>query len=417
MRQQLKLHGLMKINSTHLVDRYNRALKASCRIETNLTSFHIDCSGYSPEIAEECGDIDYLNTNGANKRFIIVSVEQVKLPIAQSYFSSTVHFVKQFITDNYKQILSMTAIDSIYGELENNTYRIKNLDDLVYATKIEVKLETSRGLIGSELALKSMLTNLNELDDESWLDDYFLSEVINVVDKIGDIRKNSLQPSVLHYEKKFFHTKHLGGVYVLKKEAEIIVLGTDDVLDELKTSNSEFILKNNVVFHSLNNVSAIYSLLVEENMIDELSVIKVNNSVGEIDEYIKRIVIEHMISIDDSLTYLNDQFSESEIKRHILDHYDDLGELFHVLSDLSKRIKRGEELETIEEEILFYFLKSSSHSSTTGNQDIVNHLISNYTPFKYESNFISNRDMFFASHNDWSDKKKNFVEDLITRAI
>ena len=52
------IHGrLLDIGEPHLVERYNRALKAFGLPQTRLDRFRIDMSGYSPEVAEELGEM------------------------------------------------------------------------------------------------------------------------------------------------------------------------------------------------------------------------------------------------------------------------------------------------------------------------------------------------------------------------
>ena len=60
----LMFGNLIEVSSPALIERYNRALKHLTGKVTALTDFHIDISGYSPEIGDELGDDLYLNHNG-----------------------------------------------------------------------------------------------------------------------------------------------------------------------------------------------------------------------------------------------------------------------------------------------------------------------------------------------------------------
>ena len=76
--KRLIQHGLMFGNLFHvaspaLVERYNRALKHLTGKTTALTDFHVDISGFSPEIGDELGDDHYLNHAGVNRQFILLS--------------------------------------------------------------------------------------------------------------------------------------------------------------------------------------------------------------------------------------------------------------------------------------------------------------------------------------------------------
>ena len=53
----LMFGNLIHIDSPVLVERYNRALKHLTGKTTALSDFHIDISGYSPEVGDELGDM------------------------------------------------------------------------------------------------------------------------------------------------------------------------------------------------------------------------------------------------------------------------------------------------------------------------------------------------------------------------
>ena len=57
---------LVAVDTPALVARYNRALQKLTGQQTALFDFHIDISGFSPEIADELGDPLYFNSNGVN---------------------------------------------------------------------------------------------------------------------------------------------------------------------------------------------------------------------------------------------------------------------------------------------------------------------------------------------------------------
>ena len=52
----LMFGNLIRVDSPVLVERYNRALKHLTGRQTSQNVFHIDISGYSPEIGDEFGD-------------------------------------------------------------------------------------------------------------------------------------------------------------------------------------------------------------------------------------------------------------------------------------------------------------------------------------------------------------------------
>jgi hypothetical protein len=55
--------NLIEVSSPQLVERYNRALKhLTGQAPRRWSDFHIDLSGYSPEIGDEFGDPTSIST-------------------------------------------------------------------------------------------------------------------------------------------------------------------------------------------------------------------------------------------------------------------------------------------------------------------------------------------------------------------
>ena len=89
IKKGLMFGNLVPVNSSALVDRYNRAMKHLTGKTTQLSEFHLDISGYAPEIGEELGDHDYLNPNGCNRQFILLTTAQKTAPLLNAKFSTS----------------------------------------------------------------------------------------------------------------------------------------------------------------------------------------------------------------------------------------------------------------------------------------------------------------------------------------
>ena len=76
IQRGLMFGNLFHVSSPALVERYNRALKHLTGMTTTLTDFHIDISGYAPEVGDELGNDLYLNHAGVNRQFILLSTDQ-----------------------------------------------------------------------------------------------------------------------------------------------------------------------------------------------------------------------------------------------------------------------------------------------------------------------------------------------------
>jgi hypothetical protein len=120
LRENELIYGrLLTVDEPHLIERYNKAMTAFGLKPTRLKTFQIDRTGFSPEIAEECGD-DYLDPNQVNRRFIILTPAQIALPVVHTAFSNTSQLMFEFMTKNQRAIDALTIKDVISGEIEDS---------------------------------------------------------------------------------------------------------------------------------------------------------------------------------------------------------------------------------------------------------------------------------------------------------
>ncbi len=120
---------LLTVGQQHLIERYNKALKAFGLPETRLRQFDIDKTGFSPQVADELGDDAYLDPNGVNRRFIILTPAQSTLPVVHTCFSNTEALVYEFFNANSRAIQALTIKDVIYGEIEDNVTVVRDIED------------------------------------------------------------------------------------------------------------------------------------------------------------------------------------------------------------------------------------------------------------------------------------------------
>ena len=83
-------------------------------------------SGYSPEIGDELDDDLYLNPNGCNRQFILLTTAQKDAPLLNIKFSTSRGILTQFIETNEAQLFALTARDAVAGELQNSVYECRH---------------------------------------------------------------------------------------------------------------------------------------------------------------------------------------------------------------------------------------------------------------------------------------------------
>ncbi|TPI21433.1 DUF6638 family protein [Mesorhizobium sp. B4-1-1] len=214
LRDNELIYGrLLAIDEPHLIQRYNKALAAFGLEPTKLASFQIDRTGFSPEIAEECGDYDYLDPNEVNRRFIILTPSQIDLPVVHTAFSNTSQLMFEFMSKNQRAIDALTIKDVIYGEIEDSVPKVNDIEDLLSINQVEFKVLSAEDVLGKAAELGKLVDRLKQ-EPDAWRDNAMLQRMVDLAKVCGDIRENALVPDQVIFRHNAYWTSHFGGLYV-----------------------------------------------------------------------------------------------------------------------------------------------------------------------------------------------------------
>ncbi|MEJ2020342.1 MAG: hypothetical protein P8X51_19400, partial [Maritimibacter sp.] len=226
IQRGLMFGNLIRVDSPALVERYNRALKRLTGKTTALSEFHIDISGYSYEVGEELGDHLYLNPNGVNRLFILLSMEQKKAPLLNAQFSTSRGILVRFIEENEAKLFALTAQDAVAGELDNSVFEASTPARLFDIRKITVVADTTQSHVANARLLASKIEDFQARDD-AWYDDKLISEMIGLAKQTGDVTRNPIDLARPSYEQGNFWTALFGGLYVFRDVAEPMAISAD----------------------------------------------------------------------------------------------------------------------------------------------------------------------------------------------
>jgi hypothetical protein len=204
---------LLPVEEPHLIERYNKALKAFGLKPTALEKFDIDRTGFSPQIAEELGDPLYLDPNEVNRRFIILTPAQADLPVVHTAFSNTSQLVYEFFAKNSRAIDALTIKDVIYGEIEDSVSRVEDIEDLLSINQVEFRVLSAEDVLGKASELATLVDRLKQ-EPDAWRDNKMLERMVELAKVTGDIRENALVPDQVIFRHNAFWTSHFGGLYV-----------------------------------------------------------------------------------------------------------------------------------------------------------------------------------------------------------
>lgn len=223
-RNELIYGRLLPVDEPHLIDRYNKALKAFGLKPTKLKKFEIDRTGFSPQIAEELKDPLYLDPNEVNRRFIILTPSQIDLPVVHTAFSNTGQLIFEFMTKNQRAIDALTIKDVIYGEIEDAVAKVESVEDLLAINQVEFKVLSAEDVLGKAAELGKLVDKLKQ-EPDAWRDDVMLNRMVELAKVCGDIRENALVPDQVIFRHNAFWTSHFGGLYVFIDKDMTTVIG------------------------------------------------------------------------------------------------------------------------------------------------------------------------------------------------
>jgi hypothetical protein len=218
---------LLTIDEPHLIERYNKALVAFGEKPTKLKKFDIDKTGFSPEVAEEKKNYDYLDPNGVNRRFIILTPAQADLPVVHTQFSNTDELMYEFVASNARAINATTIKDVIFGEIEDSVSEVDDIDDLLSIKQVEFRVLSANDTLGKAAELRTLTDRLKG-EPDAWRDNALLTRMVELAKDAGDIRENALVPDQVVFRHNAFWTSHFGGLYVFIDEKMTTVIASPD---------------------------------------------------------------------------------------------------------------------------------------------------------------------------------------------
>lgn len=252
---------LLTVDEPHLIERYNKALASFGEKPTKLKKFDIDRTGFSPEIAKECGNSDYLDPNGVNRRFIILTPAQAELPVVHTAFSNTDELMYEFFSGNSRAINATTIKDVIFGEIEDSVSEVDDIEDLLSIKQVEFRVMSANDTLGKAAELR-VLTDKLKGEPEAWRDNDLLNRMVELAKVCGDIRENVLVPDQVVFRHNAFWTSHFGGLYVFIDEKMTTVIASPDSPGFRRSRPWQ------VSYLSINETENIYKFLASTGRVD-----------------------------------------------------------------------------------------------------------------------------------------------------
>ena len=396
----LMFGNLIEVSSPQLVERYNRALKHLTGKTTKLTDFHIDLSGFSPEIGEELNDPLYLNPNGSNRQFILLSTAQKDAPLLNIKFSTSRGILQQFVERNEAQLFALTARDAVCGELQNSVYAVDAPAKLFDIRQITVEADTIGGHVADAGKLAGLITRFRA-EPDGWRDDGLISQMMELAKKTGDVTRVPISLPAMTFQQPSFWTSHFGGIYIFREvkfPAAISTLPWSS-LGKVPIAQVMDLSARNQIADWLER-NALVEPIVQARGMDAAAVLR---------QKMDFILVEaaDMLGIE-----IGDA-SRTELRKVAYRLGSALPDEFLGLAAILRWIEGGGPWPrlTSENPAYFYTLRAKAGRD----RDLVNMLLAELSPLDVRQLFIVHKELFYAAYARWSERKRQYVADFLER--
>ncbi|MGC1503322.1 MAG: DUF6638 family protein [Sulfitobacter sp.] len=397
IRHGLMFGNLFHVHSPALVERYNRALHHLTGKRTDLTDFHIDISGYSPEVGDQLNDHAYLNHQGVNRQFILLSMEQRTAPLLNMKFSTSRAILQDFIAENEAQLFALTARDAVAGELVNSVYDVTTPARLFDIRRVEVEADTTAGTVKDAEKLGAMVDRF-KTEPDGWFDDVLIADMFTLAGKTGDVVRNPVRLKQMGFDQRNFWTAHFGGLYVFQDldHPAVIAPNGKDHLGKLP-------IKYTFDGHDRNQIAKFF----EYNDLTETIVEGRKDYAAAILRQKMDFILVDAVADQGDLSGA----TRADMRRLARAHRENLPEEFHALNALVNWAENGGKWPRITSDHPAYFY--TLRASDTKDAALVNMLLAELAPKDARQMFICHKELFYATYARWPEAKKAYVVDFL----
>ncbi|WP_406645896.1 hypothetical protein QEZ52_18200 [Aliisedimentitalea scapharcae] len=393
----LMFGNLIHVSSPALIDRYNRALEHLSGKQTGLGDFHVDISGFSPEIAQELGDPLYLNPNGVNRQFILLTPEQKNAPLLDAKFSTSRDILQQFIARNLAQLFALTATDAVAGELVNSVFSVETPARLFDIRQIRVEADTTRGTIAQADHLAGLVERF-KTEEDGWFDDVLIAEMIETAKQTGDVSRNPVHLKHETFEQRNFWTAHFGGIYLFQGVDHPAMITSGPRPTEELPIKYVFDMSDRNRIAKFLDYNGLAEPVVKARGVDGAAILR---------QKMDFIVADTLSRKGLNLTGR----SRSDLRRLARAHVGELPVEYDLLAAMVRWAETGGGWPRVSSDHPGYFY--TLRAADTPDRDLVNMLLAELCPLDIRQLFICHKPLFYESYSTWPEPKKAYVAEFL----
>jgi hypothetical protein len=391
-----------------LVERYNKCLKTLGFKETKLKSFSIDGVGWSPEVAEEKEDMQYLNHGDANPHGIIISPLQKGKPVYLPFHSFDREMMQHVFRTHGQKINDITRDSAICIDFDQDIDVFYEPLDVLKYDDVSI---TFRLIDNLEQIQKTQLKLVDKFKTgNNFIDEDLHQQLLDSATTYGDLRDRDLVLSSLRFSTGSFFTRAFDGVYLLRDFIKPIVIFESKAV--YKEAIKDTI--HDVLIYHISQPELVDKL--KDHIIIECdleSIVKTPNY-DRIKKYeLAQFLKDTQHPIKDILTN-NILFKSYLNKVDVKTRKQVMGvELYLEKLERSNAFK----VEDMVEQSLYFALHQPHSSLSAGHRDLIHKLLINIAPKDVLFLYWYDKEQFYRSYLTWDDSFKDWVIERIRNNI
>lgn len=394
--------------SGKLVERYNKCLKMLGFTETKLKSFSIDGVGWSPEIAEEKKDIQYLNHGDANPHGIIISPLQKGKPVYLPFHSFDRDMMQHVFRTHGQKINDITRDSAICIDFDQDIDVFYEPLDILKYDDVNI---TFRLIDYLEDKQKEQLRLVDKFRaNNNFIDENLHQQLLDSAKAYGDLRHRDLNLNPLSFSTDSFFTRAFDGVYLLRDFIKpIVVFESMEVYKEAIKDTTHDVLIYHISQPELVDklkdhiiIECDLEAMVTTPNYDRIKKYELAQVLRETQHPIRDILVDNVLF----KSYLNK--IDIKTRKHIMGV-----ELYLEKLERSNAYK----VEDMVDQSLYFALHQPHSSLSTEHRDLIHKLLINIAPKDVLFLYWYDKEQFYKSYNTWDDSFKDWVIERIRNNI
>ena len=394
--------------SGKLVERYNQCLKTLGLMETKLVGFSIDGMGWSPEIAEEKNELQYLNNGEANPNGIIITPFQKGKPVYAPFHSFDKEMMQHIFKTYENEINDITRDCAICIDFDQFIDAFYEPLDVLKYKNISIKFRLIDNLDKEQKKQFQLIDSFKQ--GNNFIDEHLHEQLLNSSKTYGDLRHRNLELNALYFATDSFYTSAFGGVYLLRDFITPIVVFEDEKWHQEAIKDTS----HDVLIYHISQPELLDKL--RDHLIIEYDLEAVVKTPRY--ERIKKFMFSQLLKntqnpikdiLDDKVLfkgYLNKMALEDRKKVMSV-------ELYLEKMEVSNQHKLGDIMNVK----LFEALQQPHSSLSAKHQDLIWQLLVHISTLDVLFLFWYDKQQFYENYKGWDDSLKDWVIETILKNI